>query len=118
MLQVQAHGGQLLQWQGRFYWVGEGVKPLCDYSQDPYLVNASAPCYGKDVSQHFNLYSSSDLASWTFEGVLLDQARSTDPLVSHVQPGTYALAAARALLVIVSCSLVECIALAPRSSSK
>ena len=76
VLQVQAHGGQLLQWAGRFYWVGEGAKPYCNYSANPWD-NATDPCYGKDVSQHLNLYSSSNLASWTLESVLLDQARSS-----------------------------------------
>ena len=65
---MQAHGGQLLLWGGRFYWVGEGAKQPCDYAN-----SADTACVGKDVSQHLNLYSSADLASWTFEGVLLDQ---------------------------------------------
>ena len=76
MLQVQAHGGQLLQWAQRFYWVGEGAKPYCNFSANPWE-KPDDPCYGKDVSQHLNLYSSTNLASWTFESVLLDQARSS-----------------------------------------
>ncbi len=68
--QVQAHGGGMLPWAGRFYWVGEGAKPGC----------APNPEGGKgcvdlklEVSQDINLYSSDDLSSWVFEGVLVNQ---------------------------------------------
>ena len=97
-LQVQAHGGQLLQWGGRFYWVGEGAKPFCDYTANPWDAPDN-PCYGKDVSQHLNLYSSTNLASWTFEGVLLDQARSRHLLASSRQSGLLALVGVRECLL-------------------
>ena len=69
--QVQAHGGGMLAWGGRYYWVGEGVKPGCtpgDFGDGCWPRTA-------EMSQDINLYSSSDLASWTFESALLNQAR-------------------------------------------
>ncbi len=67
--QVQAHGGGMLPWGGRFYWVGEGAKPGCtpgDFGQGCNPIEL-------ELSQDINLYSSADLASWTFEGSLLNQ---------------------------------------------
>ena len=61
----------MLAWGGRYYWIGEGAKPGCwpgDFGDG---------CWPRtlELSQDINLYSSSDLASWTFEGALLNQAR-------------------------------------------
>ena len=69
-VQVQAHGGQLLQRGGIFYWVGEGLKGDCDRVQSP------GGCRD-DISQQFNLYSSPDLANWTFVSAVLDQVSCT-----------------------------------------
>ncbi|KAK9821806.1 hypothetical protein WJX81_007845 [Elliptochloris bilobata] len=51
---VEAHGGGMLQANGLYYWVGEGAK----YS-------------ASIISKSINLYSSPDLATWTFEGAIL-----------------------------------------------
>jgi hypothetical protein len=48
-LQVHAHGGQLLQLGSTYYWVGTSQKIL--------------PAW---TSEHINIYSSTDLQSWTF----------------------------------------------------
>ncbi|KAL4443631.1 hypothetical protein ABPG75_011368 [Micractinium tetrahymenae] len=50
---VHAHGGQLIQQGGLFYWVGTSQKRL--------------PAW---TSTHINLYSSPDLVTWRHEGVL------------------------------------------------
>ena len=59
----------MLPWDGRFYWVGEGAKPGCvpgDFGDG---------CLPRELemSQTINLYSSLDLATWRFEGSLLNQ---------------------------------------------
>ena len=50
--------------------MGEGIKPGCAPGE------FGDGCWPRTVemSQDINLYSSADLASWTFEGVLLNQA--------------------------------------------
>ncbi|KAL4447267.1 hypothetical protein ABPG77_007300 [Micractinium sp. CCAP 211/92] len=53
--EVHAHGGQLLQEGGLFYWVGTSQKRLPSWT-----------------STHINLYSSPDLTAWRFEGALFD----------------------------------------------
>ncbi len=59
----------MLPWGGRFYWVGEGAKPGCT----PGDFGAGCNPIELELSQDINLYSSADLASWTFEGSLLNQ---------------------------------------------
>ena len=76
--QVQAHGGGMLAWGGRYYWVGEGAKPGCA----PGDFGDGCRPRELELSQDFNLYSSADLASWTHEGVLLNQVRRHAPLAA------------------------------------
>ncbi|KAK9830574.1 hypothetical protein WJX81_000063 [Elliptochloris bilobata] len=71
---VQAHGGGMLPWGGRFYWVGEGAKPGCT----PGIFGDGCWPRELELSQDINLYSSADLFAWTFEGTLINQAGIRD----------------------------------------
>ena len=60
----------MLPWAGRFYWVGEGAKPGCAPNPE---IGEGCETLKEEVSQDINLYSSDDLSSWVFEGVLVSQ---------------------------------------------
>ncbi len=60
----------MLPWAGRFYWVGEGAKPGCAPNPE---IGEGCENLKLEVSQDINLYSSDDLSSWVFEGVLVSQ---------------------------------------------
>lgn len=60
----------MLAWGGRWYWVGEGAKPGCA----PGEFGDGCRPRTLELSQDINLYSSPDLATWTFESALLNQA--------------------------------------------
>ena len=67
LVQVQAHGGGMLQVNGTFYWCGESYKQ---------------PLMGDFMSAGINLYSSTDLQAWKFEGMLFNASQITDMPVS------------------------------------
>ncbi len=60
----------MLPWAGRFYWVGEGAKLGCAPNPE---IGEGCENLKLEVSQDINLYSSDDLSSWVFEGVLVSQ---------------------------------------------
>ena len=62
--QIQAHGGGILHWKGRYYWVGEDRTQ----SNDP-------------EKRYVACYASKDLVHWTFRGQILALA---DP--EHLGP--------------------------------
>ena len=57
-LKVHAHGGGILHQNGTFYWYGTTQK--------------YPPAW---ISKGVNLYSSPDLQTWTFEGLLFEDAQ-------------------------------------------
>lgn len=75
---INAHGGGIMYHEGRYYWYGE-------YKDGPtYLPEGSWDSYRTDVTG-VSCYSSSDMAEWRFEGVVLN-AVPGDP--SHdLHPG-------------------------------
>ena len=62
-MQVQAHGGGIVQVDDTFYWCGESYKQ---------------PMLGDFISAGINLYSSTDLQSWHFEGLIFNSSQITD----------------------------------------
>ena len=62
-MQVQAHGGGMLQVNDTLYWCGESYKQ---------------PMLGDFLSAGINLYSSTDLQSWHFEGMIFNSTQITD----------------------------------------
>ncbi|CAK0772385.1 hypothetical protein CVIRNUC_003957 [Coccomyxa viridis] len=60
---VQAHGGGIVQVDDTFYWCGESYKQ---------------PMLGDFISAGINLYSSTDLQSWHFEGLIFNSSQITD----------------------------------------
>ena len=62
-VQVQAHGGGIVQVDDTFYWCGESYKQ---------------PMLGDFISAGINLYSSTDLQSWHFEGLVFNSSQISD----------------------------------------
>jgi sucrose-6-phosphate hydrolase SacC (GH32 family) len=56
-LQVQAHGGGIIRVNDTFFWFGESYK---------------RPLLGDFLSEGVNLYSSTDLTSWQYEGLIFN----------------------------------------------
>lgn len=99
--QVHAHGGGIIRVNSTYYWYGTTQKQLPGW-----------------ISEGINLYSSSDLLSWTFEGAILHSRDILDfpfpppyrierPSVADLPTSTKHLVAARHLLNTVDSAFAD-----------
>lgn len=58
--QIQAHGGGIIKVNSTFFWYGESYK---------------RPLLGDFLSEGVNMYSSTDLMVWQFEGLVFNATR-------------------------------------------
>lgn len=63
---IQAHGGMILEYHGRYYWYGENKNGETSYASDG---NTRIDFIG------ISCYSSKDLMDWTYEGLALEASK-------------------------------------------